>query len=198
MSMAINDVIQARIVGQLHGQTTINTLCYVVRDANTTPEDVANDVAGNVVSFILLATCGDFQVLRVDTQVIDPLPRTFVTSVDVQANGSLPGQSIPSSSAVVIRKRTTFAGRKYRGRCYFAGVPTDNVVSSMLNASAQIAWKKVATAMLQGVGGIGQIPATPVLFAPHKGYSPLPQPLTATIVDPILRNQRRRQIGVGI
>jgi hypothetical protein len=196
--MAINDICQARIVGTLHGQTTINQLCYVLRDPNTTPMDIATNVAGDIVNFLLLATSVEYTCQQVDAQIIDPPPRTFVATYQVGSAGSKAGGSAPSSVAVVLRKRTQFAGRKFRGRWYFPGIPTSDIQLSQISGGATIDWNKLGTALLQGIGAIGQIPATPVLYAPRKGYAPQPQPLTAVVLDQVLRNQRRRQIGRGI
>src|SRR5262245_14391917 len=48
-AVAINDVVQCRIVGAIHSQVTINSLFYLLRDNQTTPADINDEVQGNII-----------------------------------------------------------------------------------------------------------------------------------------------------
>jgi hypothetical protein len=131
---------------------------------------------------------------------IKPLPRTAGTvTVPVTGAGGVSGSALPSSVALIIRKRTLYAGRAYRGRTYWAGIPVVQENDSVVSAAAQTAWAPVATMMATiltpaAINGTTFV-WVPVLYSKKTG---LTNQIQSCSLDLNFRNQRRRQVGKGV
>jgi len=195
--MAIGDIYQVTVSGTLHGQLTNSVLHY------------RETVSGGADGSVQLATAIDATLAGVSfranassewrydftvSQRIRPLPILLAVTVNLNAGAGQAGSnSLPSSVASVIRKRTALAGRKFRGRTYIPGVPSAVEVDSQLTAAGLTALQTLATQMA-GTVGIGAWDFAPVIFHRATGTSTL---ITACVATAVLRNQRRRQIGKG-
>ena len=195
--MAVGDVLQANIIGQLHGQTTVNTMHYVTNEVGATPDAQSLTLAleATLIPKIKAATSNEWSLVKTVVQKIRPLPPAIgYESTTLAGPGFLFTESLPTSVAVVVTKRTTLAERKYRGRCYFAGVSATHEIDSQVTTVGLGLWNDVAEVMesFQISGGyIGQ----PVVF--HRAAGDW-TPIDTCIARSVLRNQRRRQVGKGV
>lgn len=133
--------------------------------------------------------------------------------------GSKSGDALPPQSAVVTTLRTSESGRTRRGRSYMAGLSeTDQAygtITSGIVTVFQTAWNvqlgkfgPTGTDALWQIGiwsmrlATGCVPRKepPYGLTPKDSTSPGTafQPVIEFIVKPIVYNQRRRTIGVGI
>src|SRR5215471_1090748 len=197
--MAINDVVQARIIGTWHGQTTLGSFYYLAQSGpgNVVPFlDEFRIKISNGAETILSA---EYTTTRLEAQRVSPLPLTFHVVIAINTPGAIAGASVPTSVAVVLQKHTQFAGRKYRGRWFWPGLSASHQATSQLNATGQGFFNSLATqcaAPLNDTDGTTWIPILRHGYAPGTGVLTY-TPITEVIASPILRNQRRRQIGKG-
>ena len=194
--MAVNDIYQANIVGTVHGQMTVNTLHYQESITGSTNAVVALTAAlqAGIIAALLDATSAEWNFDKLTVQKILPLPPLLGFEDDTNTGpGLVAGESLPSSVAVVCSKRTSLAGRAFRGRCYFAGVPASHEIDSQLTSAALILWQQVADDMAAPLSG-GGFTFNPIVFHRDSGTGTV---ITSGVARQVLRNQRRRQVGKG-
>lgn len=98
---------------------------------------------------------------------------------------------IPEDVAVIIQKITAVAGKKTRGRWYFAGVGVTEVNDSYLNATGIAAYTTLAIALKTHVIDQG-VTWSPAHFSPSLGTL---TPIKNTPVIALLATQRERRFG---
>lgn len=126
-----------------------------------------------------------------------------------QLEGGIAQEALPPSVALVVRRHTNIVGRRNRGRWFLCGLPKTYSVAGQLNvnpfvaAGGDAAVGDMTIGQLQAPGGIPI--ADPVLPRPNRELqepfsivSYDPRTITGSLVDVVLRSQRRRENGVGI
>lgn len=195
--MAVNDIFQINMIGQLHGQATVNTFHYRVSVQGTgDAEPVLLPAFHTAVGAkVKIACSNEWSLVRTTVQKIRPLPpRLALETVAGAGPGALFQESMPTSIAVVVSKRTILAGRAYRGRCYFAGISAAHEIDSQLTTAGALVWDDVATGMETSLIASGYT-FVPVVF--HRGDGTSTDIISSLVRLPF-RNQRRRQVGKGI
>lgn len=199
MALAIGDIGQATIKQRLHGQTILNVLHYRISEFapgsfGHTIQSLAAGVATKFVPAMKAVQSQELTHEGVIAQKIRPLPPELaVVNTAFNGTGSVGVGSLPSSMSLVITKRTRFAGRKYRGRVFVAGLPTTSEDDSKLAAAVLANWEAVAVLFNDFVIN-GDVTWEPILW--HRSSNTYDAIETAE-VRTVLRNQRRRQVGVG-
>lgn len=195
--MAVGDIYQVTLEGKLHGQTILNVFHYKLVDeaAGDPSENCALAFDDGPATAIKSALSEEYAIVRVVAQKIFPLPPLVpYVSTAKAGNGAIAGNSLPTSVTVNVSKRTAYAGRKYRGRTFLAGVPAGFETDSELNAIgiAGFATTKnaIAATIIQGAWSW-----KPVLL--HRSTNTTDDILKTDLQIP-LRNQRRRQVGKGV
>jgi len=197
--VAINDVVQCRIIFAWHSQTCIVTTNYLLRGVTMTPSDVGEQVSSTIGIPWSQCASADCSIVRFESQRISPKPRTFVVVRSVSIPGTIAGTSVPTSCAAVIRKHTANAGKAFRGRFFWPGISRVHEQNSVVNGVGIPLWNNLALACKSQISIAGGEVADPVLIAPRPdGNLSLPLVLTDCVFDNIIRNQRRRQVGRGI
>jgi hypothetical protein len=195
--MAVNDIYRVTVQQTLHSQMILNTLYYreSVGGVGGGSADLAARVANLIVPLMKAVQSNELTHNAVVVQKIFPAPPT-VPATDTSAAGAatVASNSLPTSVASVITKRTAFAGRKYRGRVFLSGVPASSEDDSKVAAGAVAALNALGTILSGGVSAGAGPTYSPIIW--HKNTSTFDAVLTTT-TQTILRNQRRRQIGKG-
>jgi hypothetical protein len=194
--MAVNDTFSVVLRGRLHGQTILQVLHYRETTAGVGNAAVALATAidGTIPSKLKDALSNEWEHLDVTAQKIHPLPVLTPATVATAAGPGLNAvPSTPSSVAAVITKRTPFAGPGFRGRSYFAGVPTTSETDSELNGVGLIDFGNLGDALIADQTN-GAYTWSPCLWNRTLNVATF---ITGRTVQPVLRNQRRRQVGRG-
>jgi len=157
---------QVRIVGSLHGQTTINVLNFatnevVIDDPNGLAllKALANSVAQCVESALLPALTSDWRFVKVDARKIHP---TLGDEVDADPPNDNEGQLAPtevSFAATLVSIGTGGGGRSGRGRIFLPPAGEAQIANSEIDGPTMIL---IAT-FLACIAGkfIGQAASTP-------------------------------------
>ena len=126
---------QVRMIGEIHGQKTVNVLHF------TTPSPV-DDMELRLI--VVLANCflthlkpvlsSDFTLKEVRYQLVSANPpgTEWVYTV-ASGTGAGSGTALPSFVSAVIGITGGIGGRSGRGRISFAGIPEDVTVDSLLD-----------------------------------------------------------------
>jgi hypothetical protein len=98
--------------------------------------------------------------------------------------------TLPGVLAAVLRKRTTFAGREFRGRIYHPGLLSDNDVGndSLITSGRQIEINAAATDFLNTLDGLAHD-----MFLLHSDPATSPTAVTSFVVSPQVGTIRRRR-----
>jgi len=207
----IGDTYRVAVIASLHGQETINTF-YYTQTAGSGLENL--ELATTLVNGILASawwtyylsfhsdewTCTRMEVAHVSNTGPGSALLSPTWEIDVtDADGTTVSSSLPSSMAFVVRRRTFLPGRRGYGRVYLCGFPVAWEVDSAVNtglAAFVTAWTGLAANINADLTNTG------ITWSPRH-YSPSLGAVRANVIrqwsyDSVLRNQRRRQIGVGI
>lgn len=196
--MAVGDILQVTFKGFLHGQTILNTLHWyeeasgVGNPGNTLASNMDTRWTANIVTRL----SNEFTHDETQAQRIFPRP-PLVPSIAgpiTPIPGGIAFNSLPTQNSAIITKRSPFAGVKYRGRMFLAGIPVNEELDSQLTTVYQDSLLTGATALLQNLTVAG-FTWRPVIF--HRATNTI-DPITSFVVQRIIRAQRRRQVGRGV
>jgi len=195
--MAVNDVLALTVIGSLHGQTVINTMHYVQVEGVITvgePLLVAAWIAHCMPDWKAVHSV-EYSIEGVMAQRILPVPPSvpFLTTT-ANGPGTVAGDSLPSSVAVTLTKRTVFAGPRYRGRLFMAGIPVDWNFNSVVSPAGSIVYQALCDKLDDNLDDADTMLWSPVLW--HRETQAYNN-ITRFDARNTLRNQRRRQVGVG-
>lgn len=202
----VGDLYAATYMGVLHGQQIRNVLHFRLKSfagAGTPTLEDSQGALGNRLDAIWTGlraiVSSQFTMNAILVQRIKPLPRAAgVLTTPTDPVGADTGVSVPSSVSGNIKFQTQFAGKRYRGRMYIAGIAEDRIEDSEVDA---------ATSLIMDVAGDAIAgDSTPISYNgwdfvfTHVIYHKVDTSYTETTgasVDPVARNQRRRQVGKG-
>lgn len=174
------------------------------------PTDIAQAWVAVVIPLLVAATSVDVNwdsVLVTDTSPSGLLQ--YELPLTQPSPGAITGDSLPTQCAVVVSLLSNVKGRRTRGRFYLPGISeTDttqgNLVGPQLTAIQALANGLEANFGVSNVSALYKL----VVWSPVDTVAPPPKPfkprptqmitdITSYRVDPIIRTQRRRAIGVG-
>lgn len=202
--MSVGDFYDVVLQQQLHGQTILNTFRFLQTagaTGNTSP-GLATNFAVSVAAPLLSHQSEDVSQRFLFTTRVDPKPRALTVITDLGGPvGGILGASLPSSVALVFTKNTANSGRGERGRWFFAGINRIHENASVLNSAGITEWSPLASALFNSVTD-GTTTWAPQLARQLPdgagGVQEVGVGLSQVLLRSTLRNQRRRQVGVGI
>lgn len=130
-------------------------------------------------------------------QMIDPVRYVAVLVDDeLESNGQVATAALPTTVSLVIRRRSIIASRSGRGRIFVGGIPIASVADSQLTA-LPLAQANAYADLMPGsfAGGAGNNYTAVIYDRVNPENS---EEIATAVTDPILRVQRRREIGVGV
>lgn len=194
--MVQGDIAALTVTGVLHGQTVQSVLHY----------RKINQGAGNELALIqawqtsvkpqyLNCCSAEYEMTQLAAQIVGPgAPEApFVQPIGF-SNGEGSANSLPSSVAACITKRSLTPGKKGRGRVYMPAVPTTFEVDSKLNDTGFQTYAALGD-ILKTVLAAG---ATNFEFGIFHRSNKTFSPVISCLAREVLRTQRRRQVGVGV
>lgn len=118
-------------------------------------------------------------------------PEFTLTIAPPQPGGAVE-DSMPSNVALCLSLRTALAGRRFRGRKYFSGIPVSKVVGDVIDSTLVSNMLTDINTMIADLATNG----TPLSIVSYVGLTITPV-VTCTAVDTLVDSQRRRLIGRG-
>ena len=211
--MAVGDHFRAAVVGNLASQEIVSVFHFRQSSANASGVSDVQSLAEAISDKYFITgdwqdpLSEDIEWTRIEARTF-PLPGTPPVGHDkaILMQGSIALPALPPASAVVIRRRTAFLGRAYRGRIFLAGLAKDNAVAGQVSGAPVIAALNTlattfATQVIAAAAGspafVPEIcaiipnPAVPGTFV-YRATD-----ITSCVLDKVIRSQRRREIGVG-
>jgi hypothetical protein len=199
--IAQDHVVEAQVVGSLHGQTTRTTFHYRVNTPADIPDGrealddwiIAFEAA--VAAPLRFVQSAEFEHIHTTMQVIHPNRYRYVLA-PVNMLGETSGQAMPSTCCVVVRRFAETSGRMFQGRIYLPGVPASIEDNSRIASAAVPLYDDVLVALKDTILGT---PAEQELIPIVRYLPPVSglNDVTGTALNRNLRSQRRREVGVG-
>jgi len=192
--------LSATIRGFHHDQRTLTLFHYRATAVVASPSDAWRETLAALLETTLYASFLDSVsaewgsgVIRV--QKVWPTRYVFHDRLPVDRAGNVAGDSLPSTMAAVVSRRSDAAGRSNRGRIYMPAIPvTWETDSSLTNTGIATYEAQIATAM-----AITRVTAdatfVPIIF--RRNAPAASAVLTSTLVQAELGNMRSRRVGRG-
>lgn len=208
----INDIFRVAINFTLQTIEGVLTAHYrqstdnlgVKTDMNALGDAIRQNVNNNLAPGL----SEDIEFTSVEIRTFVP-PPTPITGIDYDFGTPVPGEvtsaALPPLVTVNIKRLTSMLGRRYRGRQYVSGLAAADAengqVTTAWAAANAAAFERFAADVINA-GGTGDPDFTPCIASLDPTVvSPIPgirtTDINAAVVDQTLRNQRRRQVGIG-
>lgn len=190
----IANVAKVTVKGQLFGQDVQNV--WYVQTADPPTVSDLNSIAGIFDTHYGTITAFLSQDLSVGEIVVRYMgdiggPETTL-AISPPMTGGEPVGSEPGNVCLCVSLRSALAGRRFRGRKYFSGIPTGEAANNQIDSG-------VASGITGGITSlIGDLVSSgfPMQVVSFVGLSAVPV-LTAVVTDLFVDSQRRRLTGRG-
>jgi len=194
-ALAPSDIFEVTIKGTLFGQRTENTFHYTadVVVGDQTMLDVFTNFVVHFEDEYTAAVSNDWSGHEVTVRRITPQPtRAIPFTIAWTGTGGV-GTNPPSTTGVISRVSWQ-SGRRSLGRIFVPAVPLLWHVEGKLSLGGITAYGALAAKMGADIVESGNLNLQPIIWNPPVGF----RDVELCIVRPILRQQRRREIDVGI
>lgn len=142
---------------------------------------------------ILLNLSQDFFVYQIDVQnLAGPASGTYTLAITGGINGGVVQDSLPGNVAFCIRLRSAIAGRRFRGRKFFAGLGEGDVIGNTYDIARA---DGIVTAVQDLIDAL-ETAGNAMQIVSFVGETSVPV-TTASYFDRIVDSQRRRLTGRG-
>jgi hypothetical protein len=208
--MAAGDIVRLRTRGTMLGTRLEFGVWIRYETAAADALDLCGSWVAEVMPTVLAATpqsCNWDSLLVSSSAVAGPESVNFPLT---QPNpGLLTGAVLPPQNAVVIGLRSGIKGGRRRGRIYFPGVTEQGQDDGKMEGAQLTAIQGFAQKLINTYGPSGTnadyrlVVYSPEVLTFRPRPVPKPRPgtliteVTSTAIDPIVRTQRRRALGVG-
>lgn len=182
------------VSGTLFGQLVENVWHVTTTDPPTLTdlEDIAG-IFNTMYASLLLAFSDSLFINQFNVRYLGDIGGPEFTLISTPAlQGADANQSMPGNVALCISLRTALAGRRFRGRKFFSGIPVPEVEDNQVSAT-------FADAVVASINGsVGDLSGngTPLSVLSYVG--PTIVPVTSVLyTDLFVDSQRRRLTGRG-
>lgn len=200
-----NSVLSVRLFCRLHGQVTINNWLYRnlqdIPDTSTTDPLFFNTWQSQIwQGYLQPALSNELNSATLHLQWIHPTRYIDFAATLSPATGGFIQTSMPSGVSMVVRRYSILAGRKNRGRIYLPGLynsgENDSQIASAYYTANADNFAKAVYEQISFLDGATVYTFQPILW--NKATPAIKVDITNGYLDPIIRYQRRREIGVGV
>ena len=205
--MAYNDILKLRIHGRIHGGECLNVMHFVddTGGLGDNAQNLANDFMTNMRTTLLARACGEYFAEFIEVIKIVPFgegPR--IANFAANSIGTATGTCYTATLAEVITIHTDQVGRRKRGRIFMGGGPGTGMLAGNWIGVQTTRTQNFANALMARYGP--SAPLTAWRLGVWSKATAGPDPpwstdaftrATSLTVRQTVRNQRRRQLGVG-
>jgi hypothetical protein len=137
-------IIQATIIGSLHGSETNNVLHFGTNIDPFVPADLATDLFAFCNGALNDAISGEQSIVQLRIRQLTPVlsdAQDFFPAAPIHGPDFTP--ALPSFNAVLVSMKTGLGGRSFRGRIFFPGVKKTDADQSVLTSGGVTSWQAV-------------------------------------------------------
>jgi len=196
--MAIGDVYRLRLVSRQFGQEH-NQVLHVQEGGASTMAIAAAALDAWVTSDLRALQDASITYERIVVDSLIPFGPYFERTLTSPA-GTKVGDPLPPVNCVVSTWRTALRGKRKRGRNYWGGLITTDVISGQLDAAPLAAWQSAFDNLIVDYAAVGQAlivwsRSTAGLIIPYDPDAA--EAITSSVARSVVTSQRRRKIGLG-
>lgn len=204
--MAIGDVYRVSYHGLLFSQSVQFGWHFKLLQAGSNPANLAPNVDAALTAAIQAATSSSLTLPSITVEsVVVGGPETITYALAGPPAGGIAGDALPPQDAAVISLHTGFRGKRYRGRYFVPGLAEANIASGLISG-AQLTNLQALQAAFDAAFASGgtDLHFRAIVYSPENLTAVPPRvgtlktDVTYSVVDTIVRTQRRRQLGRGI
>ncbi len=181
----------------LNGDAEPMAITYGISLTVTPPADpagLAEDLHVAYITAMLNILATGYQIVATEiryTVAEELIPR--VARFDQITFGTGSSNLVPQNTAYLIHKDTAFSGRRHKGRIYHPGVGEPDVgITGVLTVTERNRISTALASWLTGVNNVAGVGGMEILHSTGLSVTPIPTPVTALRVDPVVATQRRR------
>jgi len=194
--------LQVNAIGQVYGQMTVTTFFYKLEVESgvlesATADGIAEEWANALGSSMIDPVSHDWKLRRVEVRDPRTDPGWASGEYTAEFTGVVAQDSCPPTVAMVVTRRSDQAGRRYRGRVFIPAVPVTYHVEGELTGAAMVALQAFADDMATPILLTATAPGLKIVPSIWSKVNQASVPIVSCLARPILRSQRRREIGVG-
>jgi hypothetical protein len=208
--MPAGDIVRLRTRGtQLTSRVEFGVhIRYVSQSSRA--DDLAASWVATIMPLVIAATSAGVNWDEIVVSDTSPTGQeSFTLPLTQPSPGAFPGDYLPPQNAAVIGLRTGVKGGRRRGRIYLPGLVEIGNANGKLTGSQLTAVQGLAQGIINTFGPSGvETDYRLVVYSPEKLTFPTPRPpkprpgrvitdVQSSVIDPNIRTQRRRSIGVG-
>lgn len=197
-------LLEVVIHSKLNSQRQMTVLHYRVSDLSAPPDqfeklaaaDTRFAEADGIYDAVANVSGQDCEFQEVQLQWIYPTRYAYRKFDSMPLIGQVDEDCLPQNLSVTLTKRGVEAGRHNIGSAHLPNVPTSWASEGMVNPASIGAYEALAVALktpyTMATGGV----LTPIIY--NRNAPTLSVDVTTCIVQPEIRVQRRRTVGLGI
>lgn len=209
--MAVGDVFKLVTKFSLFGQQLRPGLHFQSNVALNTGSDLITTFHSSVTQVLISRLPADVLLHGfVAEDKVPGLAASVETTIVPPTPGALAEPALPPQDAVLFSFKSALKSQRSRGRVYWPGATEAGTASGQLTSTSQSLWNDWVNHLLTTYVGASPVsgwrlvtyspedltpPKAPPVFKPRPGQ--VITPVSAIILDPVIRSQRRRQIGKG-
>lgn len=196
----VDSVLEIRLRSLLFGQVCINTFHYrndtEYADGAAALALAAADFNAVVWSAITPAIATDVVDTKIDAQWINPTRFRVLTTDASPAGGTAGGGTQESGTACVVKRFGEEANRHNQGRVFLFGCPgTQQLEGQWKTVFINTQLADVRDALKANIQTALGENLFPIIWSSARPLVRIP--IVGAVVNPVIRYQRRREIGVG-
>lgn len=157
---------QGRIIGEIHGQQTVNVMHFATNDQIADPASLdaillalATALKECVVDTLLPGVTSDWRFVRTDAKRIYPQLSDPIVATGLPANVGTLSASSTSFSSTLVNLRTGTGGRRGRGRIFLPPAGEAEIAQSVIDGPTLILLADFLACV--GAKFLGAAPTTP-------------------------------------
>jgi hypothetical protein len=188
------NVAKVTVLGELYGQDVEN-VWYVQTAAPPDIVEMENIAATFQTAYasIAAALSQDISFSQVIVRYLgDIAGPEFSFAISPPQTGGVATGAEPGNVCLCVSLRTALAGRRFRGRKYFSGLPTGTVVANRVTDATATAIRNAVQNLIANLA----VALNPMQILSVVGNTAVPV-TTAVLVDQFADSQRRRLTGRG-
>lgn len=204
-TMAVNDVIEITVKGELYGQTILNLFHFKLIEVGAATDYVpfcnAVNAAFNIAPtgyIVPMADCmtTDYNFTQIRIQRIYNGRLAAIGFAPDTTTGSIAEAALPPGTSVSIQRTGLQANRQNIGGIRMAGVPPTYVDGGVLSSAGRLAYENFAERFPNNITSVDIGTLAPIIL--HRAMVPNSPLIFSTTVPNTVRTMSRRVVGRGI
>jgi len=187
---------QVRIKWLLHGQSCLNVWTFNSVGVLDLITDLLEPILACIVDNLLPVLSDDLTLEGADFKnITGSVAQEGFVNQTTSNNGTVSGDSLPSTNAMVIALQTSHVGRSGKGRMFLPGIPESKQASSLVDATFIAAAVAFLACMFAAYRAADPPAAAQFIWVLHSRKDNQFYPITGGAPRNVVASMRSRKVG---